>query len=72
MIDFYRWIIDNNYFKIVRICNLIHDEAVVEYPKHLNGIVDLKLQECMEKSASKYCKSLPIPAEGEVGEFWIH
>ena len=72
MIDFYRWIIKNKYFKIVRICNLVHDEAVVEYPKHLNGIVDLKLQECMEKSASKYCKSLPIPAEGEVGEFWIH
>lgn len=72
MIDFYRWILANNLFKVVRICNLVHDEAVVEYPKQLNGKVDLKLQECMEKSADKYCKSLPIPAEGEVGEYWIH
>ena len=72
MIDFYNWILDNNYFNIVKLCNLVHDEAVIEYPKYLSKKVSNTLKEYMENSAKKYCKSLPIPAEGEEGLFWIH
>jgi hypothetical protein len=34
--------------------------------------MDKILKSFMEESASKYCKSLPIPAEASVGEYWIH
>ena len=68
---FFIWIIKNNLFSIVRLCNLVHDEAVIEYPKEMPEISD-KLSFFMEESAAIYCKSLPIPAEAEVGNYWIH
>jgi hypothetical protein len=45
-------------------------EANIEYPKELP--MDKILKECMENSASKYCKSLPIPAEAAVELYWKH
>lgn len=72
MIRFFQWILKNNYFNIVKICNLIHDEAVVEYPEELESTVVPKLRECMEQAAAVFCKKLPIPAEPETGKFWIH
>ena len=72
MIDFYNWVLKNNYFGKVLFCNLVHDEAVIEYPKELSSKVAPALKHFMEKAATKYCKSLPIPAEGEEGLFWIH
>ena len=70
MTDFFKYIVDNNLFGIVKIVALVHDEANIEYPKELS--MDKILKECMENSASKYCKSLPIPAEAAVGTYWIH
>ena len=70
MTDFFNYIVDNGLFNIVKIVALVHDEANIEYPKHLD--MDKVLKDCMERSASKYCKSLPIPAEASVGLFWIH
>ena len=70
MTDFFKYIVDNNLFGIVKIVALVHDEANIEYPKELP--MDKILKECMENSASKYCKSLPIPAEAAIGTHWIH
>ena len=68
--SFFNYIISNNLFNIVKIVALVHDEANIEYPKELN--MDKILKRCMEESAAKYCKSLPIPAESAVGTYWIH
>lgn len=35
-----------------------------EYPK--------VMQEIMESTASRFCKTLPIPAEPETNLFWVH
>lgn len=72
MILFFRWIVENNLFGKVLLCDLIHDEAVVEFPEELKDIVPNKLKECMETSSSKFCRRLPIPAVPEVGKWWIH
>lgn len=72
MIMFMKWILANGYFNKVLICDLIHDEAVIEYPAELESIVVPKLKECMEKSAATFCKKLPIPAAPETGDHWIH
>ena len=71
MIDFFRWIVENGYFNIILLCNLVHDEAIIEYPKNIPNTYKI-LQECMEKAASIYCKKLPIPASPEIGDHWIH
>lgn len=71
MILFFKWIIENGYFNIVLICNLVHDEAVIEYPKEM-PFVATKLKELMEQASDYFCKKLPIPAEASIGDHWIH
>lgn len=72
MINFFHWIVKNGYFNIILLCNLVHDEVVAEYPENLEVDVAEKIVYFMEEAASKYCKSLPIPAVAEVGDHWIH
>lgn len=72
MTMFFKWIIENNLFEKVLICDLVHDEAVIEYPEDMRDVVESKLVKAMEKAASVFCKSLPIPAEPATGLHWIH
>lgn len=67
----FRWILDNNYFDIVHLCCCVHDEIVCDFPKELTDFPK-KLEQIMEESAAKYCKTLPIPAEASVDSFWVH
>lgn len=69
---FFRWLCNEGYFGKVLLCNLVHDEAVIEYPEDLKDIVVPKLKYYMEKGASVLCKKLPIPAVPETGLWWIH
>ena len=71
-IIFFNWIVQNGYFGKILICNMVHDEIVVEFPEELKDIVPEKLRLSMEKAASYLCKALPIPACPEVGKYWIH
>lgn len=70
-IDMFNWIVKNGYFGKVLLCALVHDEANWEYPEHLEDVPKM-LKYFMEKSADKYCKSLPIPADVSIGDHWIH
>lgn len=69
---FFKWLCNEGYFNKVLLCNLIHDEAVIEFPEELKDIVVPKLKEYMEKGASVLCKKLPIPCVPETGDHWIH
>lgn len=71
MTDFFNWILKQELFNIVLLCDLVHDEAVIEYPKKMTEVADI-LKKCMEDAAAIYCKSLPIPAQYAVGDHWIH
>lgn len=72
MVMFFNWIVKNGYFNTVLICDLVHDEAVVEAPKEIAEETFSKLKYFMEKSTSTLCKKLPIPAEPAIGDHWIH
>ena len=50
---------------------MVHDEINCEYPEEYVDFPNI-LVNIMTESASKYCKSLPIPAEASVGDYWIH
>lgn len=71
MTTLFNWIVDNNYFNIIHICVAVHDEINCDYPKEVTQFPKV-LENIMESSAAKYCKSLPIPANAEVGDYWIH
>lgn len=71
MSEFFHWIVENKLFGKVKLCDLVHDECVAEYPEEMTEVPNI-LKDIMEKSAAKFCKSLPIPAAPEVGDHWIH
>lgn len=71
MTSLFNWIVDNNYFGKVNICASVHDEICCDYPNELKNFPKV-LEQIMEEAAALYCKSLPIPAKAEVGEYWIH
>ena len=70
-IDIFNWVVDNGYFGKCLLCCLCHDECNWEYPEYLEEFPSI-IKSKMENSASKYCKSVPIPAEASVGDHWIH
>lgn len=71
MTNFFNWIVDNNYFGIVEIAALVHDEANIIYPKEISNAPKV-LKKCMEEAAALVCTKLPIPAEAEVSDHWVH
>lgn len=71
MTDLFKWIIENNYFNKIKIVASVHDELVVEFPEYLKDF-SRTLEKIMENSATKFCKSLPIPAEASVDICWRH
>lgn len=71
MINLFNYIVNNNLFGTVLIVNLVHDEAVLEYPETMPQIADITVK-IMEDAANKYCKKVPIPAEASIGTYWIH
>lgn len=70
-IQLFHWVVNKGYFGKCRLVNLTHDECNWEFPEDLT-IFPKVVEDCMESSASKYCKSVPIPAVAEVGDCWIH
>ena len=69
--DIFNWIVENKYFGKILCCALVHDETCWEFPKEVKEFPTI-VQQKMEESAAKYCKSLPIPAEAEVAAYWVH
>ena len=70
-ISIFNWVVDNGYFGKCLLVNLTHDECNWEFPEELEDFPNI-VSKTMEISASKYCKSVPIPAEASVGTHWIH
>lgn len=70
-IQLFHWVVNKGYFGKCRLANLTHDECNWEFPEDLDKFPKI-VEKCMEDSASKYCKSVPIPAVAEVGDCWIH
>ena len=69
--NFFKWIVANDLFSVVKIVNLVHDEICIEYPESMSEIAD-KLKFYMEESAKMFCSKLPIPAEAEISTHWVH
>lgn len=69
--ELFNWIVNNQFFNKIHLCACVHDEIVCDYPEYMQDFPQ-KLEKIMENSASKYCKSLPIPAEASVDRHWVH
>lgn len=66
----YHWILDQNLFGIVKICNTIHDELVPECPLNLAEKVATTTKEFMIKAGRFFCKRVPLTTEPDICTFW--
>lgn len=66
------WIASHGLFGEVRIVDAVHDEICVTFPERLRDVVPAKLKELMEKAGNHYCKKVPVVAEPEVSDHWVH
>ena len=66
------WIVNNNLFGKVKLCAMVHDELLVEFPESLKDTFPHILEDIMFNAAAFYCKKVPIPAEAEVSDHWVH
>lgn len=71
-INLMHWIMDNKLFSKVKLCAMVHDELLVEFPKELKDTFPHILEDIMFKAAAVYCKKVPIPAEAEIASCWKH
>lgn len=71
-VHFFNWILENNYFDIVKIPNMVHDELLVEAPIEKTGEVGDNLKRCLELGAEEYCTVVPLTADVEVANHWVH
>ena len=69
--NFFSWVVKNHLFSKVEISALVHDEANIIYPTELSD-VSITLKRFMEEAAALVCTKLPIPAEAEVSDHWVH
>lgn len=78
MVNFFKWVVDNNLFGIVKFCIPCHDETNLEAPEDIAEEVAAKLHECMVKAGKFICRIVPLEAEvsrlkdGSLPTFWIH
>ena len=70
--ELYKWILENNYFGIVKFCVPAHDEIVLECPNEMVEEVVKMTKHFMESIGALYCHKLPLPAQEAVGPHWIH
>ena len=64
------WILENNYINLIKICNSVHDELVVECSKDLAEIAREKVGEFMITAGNHYLQTLKIKAEAGIGNDW--
>lgn len=69
---FFNNIIKRGWFNIVKIVNMVHDEYCIEAPKEIAKEVGDLLVKCMEKAGTYFCKIIPLKADVEIGDYWIH
>jgi DNA polymerase-1 len=69
---FMEWIEQNDLLFKVKICNVIHDEILVECPLGMENEVAAVLKEKMEKAGSFFCPIVPLEAEPNISLAWEH
>lgn len=66
------WVVDNDYFNIVKFCIPVHDEINVECPKEMAQEVSDKVQEIMKEAAKPFLSTLELDSDSSISDHWIH
>lgn len=66
----FEWILENGYINIIKICNAVHDEIVLECPEDLAEIAKNAVETFMKQAGDHYLEKLPIKADATIGDSW--
>jgi DNA polymerase-1 len=56
----------------VKIVNMVHDEFNVEAPEEIAEEVSELVVKCMVAAGAQFCKTVPLNAEAQIGDHWLH
>lgn len=68
----WEYLVKNNLLFKVKLCIPAHDEWNIEVPEDIAGEMTKVVKDCMSRAGSFFCSKLPMPADAEVGDCWIH
>jgi DNA polymerase I-like protein with 3'-5' exonuclease and polymerase domains len=71
-LKFFNWLVSTGQHKTVKICNIVHDEIVIECPEREADFMASSLQKFMEEAGKPFCKLVPLKATPVVTDFWDH
>ena len=66
----FNWIVDNNYFDVIKIVNTVHDEIVCECPESLKDVAKQQVEKAMIEGGNYYLSNLKIKADANYGPSW--
>lgn len=66
----FNWILENNLFGVVKMCNAIHDELVPECPIDMAEKVAKVVEHFMFKAGQFFCKRVPLYATPDITKHW--
>lgn len=69
---FFKWVQENNLLYTVKFINIVHDEILIECPDDIVQKCSDKLKECMEIAGSYFCKRVPLNADPQIADRWVH
>lgn len=69
---FFKWLQEQDLVFKVKFVNIVHDEILIECPDDIANKCSDKLKECMEKAGSYFCKRVPLKAEPQIADRWVH
>jgi len=78
LINFFKYLRENNLLNKVKICIAPYDEANVEAPEEIAEEVAKKLYDCMVEAGAYFCTRCKLDAEisrlpdGSLPTYWIH
>lgn len=71
-LKFFNEIKSSGVHRTVKICNIVHDEIIIEVPESQTGYYADRLQFHMEEAGKPFCPIIPLKAQPWVGNFWNH
>lgn len=56
----------------VKLCIPAHDEWNIEVPEEMAEGMTKVVKDCMARAGGFFCHKLPLPADGEYNDYWVH
>jgi DNA polymerase-1 len=66
------WINKNNYNKVVKLTNIVHDELNAEVKEEYAEETAIALSECMETAGDVWVKIVKLKATAVISDYWGH